>query len=92
MPAVHLLIKGKVQGVFFRATAKKIAEQMGITGWVKNTDAGDVEAVACGSNEQLQQFISWCKKGPEKAVVTSVEVKNIEEQSFSGFKVQQKWR
>ena len=41
MPTVHLLISGKVQGVFFRATAKDVADEIGITGWVKNTDEGD---------------------------------------------------
>lgn len=87
MPTVHLTIKGKVQGVFFRATAKEVAGEIGVKGWVKNTEEGDVEAVASGSEEQLQQFIKWCQKGPSKAVVTTVQVERIEEKEFEAFKV-----
>lgn len=53
MPTFHLLIKGKVQGIFYRASAKETADKTGITGWVKNTPEGDVEAVATGTEEQL---------------------------------------
>jgi len=87
MPTVHLLIKGKVQGVFYRATAKDVAKELGLTGWVKNTKEGHVEALASGSNEQLQQFISWCKKGPAKAIVTDVEINFTKEEAFEAFKI-----
>jgi len=87
MPTVHLLIKGKVQGVFYRATAKEVAEALGLTGWVKNTKEGNVEALASGRDEQLQQFISWCKQGPAKASVTNVEITRKNEESFNGFKI-----
>ena len=87
MPTVHLLIKGKVQGVFYRATAKDVAEALGLTGWVKNTKEGNVEALASGRDEQLQQFISWCKQGPAKAFVTNVEITRKNEESFNGFKI-----
>lgn len=72
MPTVHLLIKGKVQGVFYRASAKEVAERLHITGWVKNTPEGHVEVMACGEEEALRQFAEWCKKGPEHAMVSDV--------------------
>lgn len=87
MPTVHLLIKGKVQGVFYRATAKEVAEELQLTGWVKNTREGHVEAIATGTHEQLQQFIDWCKQGPPRAVVTGVEIRPQDEQGFAAFKV-----
>jgi acylphosphatase len=87
MPTVHLLIKGIVQGVFYRASAKDIAEELQLTGWVKNTVEGDVEAVATGTDEQLQQFINWCKQGPPKAVVTDVKITLQNEEAFDKFKV-----
>jgi acylphosphatase len=87
MPTVHLLVKGKVQGVFYRASAKEIAEELGVTGWIKNTEEGDVEITAKGSDAQLQKFIEWCKIGPRRAIVTAVETSELEEASFKGFEV-----
>jgi acylphosphatase len=87
MPTVHLIIKGKVQGVFYRATARDVAEEIGVTGWVKNADEGHVEAVASGSDEQLQQFIDWCKQGPPKAIVTGVEVSYLPDDKFENFRI-----
>ncbi|MDB5200262.1 MAG: acylphosphatase [Chitinophagaceae bacterium] len=87
MPTIHLLVKGDVQGVFYRATAKKVADKFNITGWVKNTKDGDVEVIATGGEEQLQQFINWCKKGPEKAQVTDVIVSHKSEIIFDDFEV-----
>jgi len=87
MPTIHLLIKGKVQGVFFRATANEVAQSLELKGWVRNTKDGNVEAVASGNKEALQQFIGWCKKGPEKAVVTSVEATAIAGEEFDHFRV-----
>lgn len=87
MSTVHLIIKGKVQGVFYRATAKDVAEELGITGWVKNTPEGNVEIVASGNEEQINDFVGWCKKGPEKAVVTDVRITNREEEKFKSFNI-----
>jgi acylphosphatase len=72
MPAVHLLIKGRVQGVFYRASAKAAAERLHITGWVKNTPEGHVETLASGEEGNLRQFVEWCRKGPEQAEVSEV--------------------
>ncbi len=87
MPTIHLLIKGKVQGVFYRATAKKIADKIGVTGWIKNTKDDDVEAIAKGKQEQLKEFINWCKQGPAKAEVEDVIVTEQKEMSFIDFKI-----
>lgn len=87
MPTYHLLIKGKVQGVFYRASAKEAADKKGVTGWVRNTPEGDVEAVVSGTEEQLKQFISWCKKGPSWAKVTDVITTQQEETRFKDFSV-----
>ena len=87
MPTIHLLIKGEVQGVFYRATAKKIAEKLGITGWIRNTEDGDVEAIVSGTEQQLNEFTKWCKLGPEKADVTDVIITEKNETLFTGFEV-----
>lgn len=87
MPTIHLLISGKVQGVFYRATAKEIAEKMNIDGWIKNTKAGTVEILASGSQQSLLKFSEWCKIGPEGASVSNVEVMNSDEKPEKGFKI-----
>ncbi|GEO11694.1 acylphosphatase [Segetibacter aerophilus] len=87
MPTLHLLIKGKVQGVFYRATAKEIANELGITGWIKNTNEGDVEAVVTGSQDQLQAFATWCRTGPERANVSEVISEEVKEEKFKDFSV-----
>jgi acylphosphatase len=71
--AIHLHITGRVQGVFFRASAKEKADTLGITGWVKNCDDGSVEIVAEGEEKALKKFEEWCHKGPTGAEVTHVE-------------------
>jgi len=87
MPTVHLLIKGKVQGVFYRATAKEEADQLQITGWVKNTPEGHVEAIASGTQDALDQFITWCKKGPRRAEVVAVDITTRPEEKYDQFSV-----
>jgi acylphosphatase len=72
MKTVLLLIKGKVQGVFYRATAKDMAEKIGVKGWIKNTEEGNVEALISGTEAQLEAFIQWCWQGPSRAKVTDV--------------------
>ncbi|MEO6187380.1 MAG: acylphosphatase [Ginsengibacter sp.] len=87
MNTVQLIIKGKVQGVFFRASAKKMAEELGLAGWIKNTHNGGVEAVVSGKKESIENFIAWCKIGPKKASVVSVQVSEIEEKIFENFAI-----
>ena len=87
MPTVHLLIKGKVQGVFYRASAKEMADDFALKGWIKNTNEGDVEAVVSGDEKQLKSFIEWCWKGPRRAEVKDVMVTQKEEIRFENFSV-----
>lgn len=72
---VHLKIKGYVQGVFYRATARETALRLGLTGWVRNRPDGSVEAVAEGTEEAVDHFIEWCQSGPSGASVQNVEVR-----------------
>ena len=87
MPTVHLQIEGQVQGVFYRATAKKVADHLGLNGWVRNMPGGSVEATVNGPDEALTAFIDWCKKGPPKAVVENVVVTPKPDDGFRGFEV-----
>jgi acylphosphatase len=70
---VHLLIKGRVQGVFFRAETRREAIQLGVKGWVRNRWGGEVEAVFEGEEEAVKRMIAWCHKGPPAALVEEVE-------------------
>ncbi|GAA4748391.1 acylphosphatase [Flavisolibacter ginsenosidimutans] len=87
MPTIHLVIKGKVQGVFFRATAKDVAKALDLKGWVKNTPEGDVEVLATGDEDAIRQFIEWSKRGPDKALVSSVAVTSLNEKPFNDFRI-----
>jgi len=71
----HVLIKGRVQGVFFRAETCSQAYRLSIVGWVKNRWDGRVEAVFEGEEKAVQKMISWCYKGPPAAIIEDVEVK-----------------
>jgi len=72
---VHVIIYGRVQGVWFRVSTKNKAEQLGITGWVRNTSDGNVEAVFEGDEKTIEKMLEWCNHGPPLAKVDNVEVK-----------------
>ena len=88
MITVRLEIKGKVQGVFFRATASRIAEKNNLKGWIKNKSNGEVEAVVTGKKEAVEIFIEWCREGPEKAVIDKVDITPLDETTFKEFSVE----
>ena len=71
---VHLLIRGRVQGVFYRAFTRDVASQLGIRGWVRNDSGGGVEAVFEGGREDIEQAIKQCQMGPPGARVENVGV------------------
>jgi len=84
----HVYISGLVQGVFFRANTKRMADTLGIKGWVKNLPDGRVEAVFEGEKEKVEAMIRWCHKGPPSAVVEKVEVIDEEYKGeFKDFKI-----
>ncbi|MCX6817239.1 MAG: acylphosphatase [Candidatus Aenigmarchaeota archaeon] len=71
---VHLLISGEVQGVFFRASTRKFASDLGVTGWIRNLSSGMVEVVAEGRKPLLDRLIEYCKQGPQGAKVDEMEI------------------
>ncbi len=87
MITIHLEIKGKVQGVFFRANARRIAEKNNLKGWIKNKSNGNVESVVTGMKEDVDTFVEWCRKGPDKALVEEVVIITMETVFFEEFEV-----
>ena len=71
----HLLIKGRVQGVWFRNNTQQEANNLGLKGWVKNLPDGQVEAVFEGEKNTVDKMIQWCHRGPRFARVDSIDVK-----------------
>ncbi len=71
---MHVWVEGRVQGVFYRQSAKAEADRLGLTGWVKNLDDGRVEAVVEGMQFLVQQWVEWSRKGPPHARVQQVHV------------------
>ncbi len=70
----RLLIRGRVQGVGFRYATVRTAERIGVTGWVRNRADGSVEAVVQGTAEAVEAIVAWARRGPEAAIVESLEV------------------
>lgn len=87
MKKIHLNIsvKGKVQGVFFRNGTKAVADQLGVTGWVRNEKDGSVYIEAEATEMMMQNFLDWCNEGPDRAVVDSVETSEADLQNFTNF-------
>jgi acylphosphatase len=77
----HVVIEGRVQGVFFRAETQRAAQRLGVTGWVRNRPEGTVEAVFEGPSQAVQQSVDWCWQGSPRATVSDVK---IEWQEFTG--------
>jgi acylphosphatase len=80
---VHVYISGRVQGVFFRAETQRAAMNFNLTGWVRNTADGRVEAVFEGEEENVDKMLAWCRIGPPAARVENVTIK--EEPYTGGF-------
>ncbi|MDH3624288.1 MAG: acylphosphatase [Myxococcales bacterium] len=78
---IHLVVRGRVQGVYFRATAQREARQHGLSGWVKNRSDGSVEIVAEGEEDDVKDFLAWSQKGPSTARVDDV---NVRWRSYTG--------
>lgn len=69
----HLIVSGRVQGVFFRAETQKAATRLGVSGWVRNKHDGTVEAVVEGPEKDVMSLIDWCRIGPPVARVAKVD-------------------
>ena len=84
----HALYEGRVQGVFFRANAKKCADDLGVTGWVRNTSDGNVEALFEGDEEKVRQVVDLCVERQPFAKVTSKKVEySSATGEFEGFSI-----
>ena len=71
----HVVVTGRVQGVFYRSSARDQARYLGLTGWVRNLPDGRVEAVFEGPKDKLGEMLVWCTHGPPGAEVTGLETK-----------------
>jgi acylphosphatase len=71
---LHLVIHGRVQGVFFRDSMRREALRLALTGWVRNNANGTVEAMVQGEQSALDKIVQWAHRGPERALVSTVEV------------------
>jgi acylphosphatase len=83
----HVYVSGKVQGVYFRATTRDTAREVGVDGWVKNLDDGRVEAVFEGSKKQVEKLVEFCYEGSDAARVDDVQVTYEDPQGEDGFSV-----
>lgn len=87
MPCRRYVVRGQVQGVFFRVTTQQTAQRLGLAGWVRNLPDGSVELVANGDEQKLKELERWLWKGPPDARVEDVECSDVTPQVFSGFSV-----
>ena len=85
---VHLLVSGKVQGVFFRQALKVVAKKNNVLGWVRNLKDGRVEAILEGDNKSINSVIEWTRIGPANSHVDDIQVSDEEfKNEFSTFEV-----
>lgn len=84
---VTILVTGKVQGVFYRQSTREKALALGLTGTVKNLPDGNVLIHASGPAPAVNQLIAWCRQGPPRAEVSSVQVETLAPVAFIGFTV-----
>ena len=89
MIAKKLNIKGHVQGVFFRASSKEKADQLGLTGTVRNCrqSSRSVKVYVEGDDVAVEEFIEWCHQGPDAAEVEEVEVQDIKPEGAKSFEI-----
>lgn len=83
----RVVVHGRVQGVFFRDSLRRLAEQHGVSGWARNTPEGDVEAVFEGEPHDVERLVSFARKGPPDARVEAVDVHEEEPERLSGFAI-----
>ena len=87
MVRYRVLISGRVQGVFFRDTCRRMAERHGVSGWVRNLPDDSVEAVFEGSAGEVARLVEWSHQGPRSAVVENVRVQAEPPEGLSGFQI-----
>ncbi|MDA1208815.1 MAG: acylphosphatase [bacterium] len=91
MTAKQITVSGRVQEVFFRATSRDIAVAMGLKGWVRNTDEGNVEMHIEGPQEAVDRFEKWCHTGPPSAKVERIFVQPVDDFGYTSFEIDHEW-
>lgn len=81
------VVHGRVQGVFFRDTARRHADSRGVSGWISNRPDGAVEAVFEGEPDAVESMLRFCREGPRGATVERVDVTEEEPEGLSGFAI-----
>lgn len=87
MKRVRVLVRGRVQGVFFRAEARERARSLGVAGWIRNAGDGSVEAAFEGPDDRVDSLVEWCRRGPAGARVDEIEAVSEEPAGEIGFQV-----
>lgn len=87
MKRAEVVVRGGVQGVFFRVETRDRARSLGLAGWVRNARDGSVEAVFEGEDERVESMVDWCRRGPRGARVDDVEVTWSETQDEDAFAI-----
>lgn len=82
----RVIVSGRVQGVFFRDTCRRLAADAGVAGSARNLGDGRLEVVLEGEADPVERLVAWCRSGPPQAVVTGVEVHDEEPVGESGFR------
>jgi len=86
---IHVVVRGRVQGVFFRKATAETAGRLGVSGWVRNLSDGRVELEAEGTVEAVEALLAFCRRGPEQALVEEVVVAHHPLQGDAGFRVEE---
>ena len=84
---VKCIVKGKVQGVFYRDTTRSMAHQLGLQGHAFNLLNGDVEVVACGKKQNVKRLQEWLWRGPEHAIVNDIICEEVTGDVEGGFEI-----
>jgi acylphosphatase len=83
----RVLVSGRVQGVFFRDSCRRVAEEHGVAGWVRNLPDGRVEAVFEGQPEAVGRLVDWARRGPRRAVVAEATVQGEPPEGLATFRI-----
>ena len=85
--AVHIFVHGRGQGGWYRAKTQKVAEGLGLAGWVKNCPDGSVEIHAEGNKTKLEELVAWCRRGPALASVSDIDLNWTEAEGLRSFDI-----
>ncbi|HEV2999770.1 MAG TPA: acylphosphatase [Solirubrobacteraceae bacterium] len=85
--ARRVVVRGRVQGVFFRDSARRAADSRGVAGWIRNRSDGAVEAWFEGAAEAVDAMVAWARSGPSRAHVESADVEDVPPEGLDGFEI-----